>query len=88
MRGLSQTAIDEVEKLACGLLAEAIGKHGCNIPACDPDYCEAFGVLRGAIATQGRRLGQKIRVAPGHGDWTYSSVHVWLDVLKKRVLRA
>jgi hypothetical protein len=87
MRGLSKTAIEEVEKLALTLLAEAIKKHGHNVPVSDPDYCEAFGVLRGAIATQGKRLGEKIRVAPGHGEFTHASIHVWCRMLQNRVIR-
>ena len=86
MRGLSKTAISEVESLAICLIEEAVKKHGEKVPVNDPDFCEAFGVLRGAISTLGPRITNRIRVAPGSGDPTHDNVHAWYRELLGRVL--
>ena len=77
MKGLSKVAIETTEKLAIVLLESAVRKHGSNIPSNDPDFCEAFGVLRGAICTLGPRLSPSIRLAPGNGESTHVDIHAW-----------
>lgn len=86
MRGLSKDAINEVEFLATILLTSVIDKHGPNFPTNDPDYCEAFGVLRGAIATLGPRITNKIRISPGHGDHTHDDIHDWCRELINKIV--
>jgi len=86
MRGLSKTARNNVEQTAIVLLENAVTKHGRNIPTNDCDYCEAFGVLRGAICTLGPRLVSKIRVEPGHGEYTHESINHWLFELVDKII--
>jgi hypothetical protein len=87
MRGLPKAAIENIENLATALLESAVKKNGRNIPTSDPDWCQAFGVLRGAIASQGPRITGKIRIAPGDGDPTHESVHAWCRELTNRVTK-
>ena len=87
MKGLSKTAIETTETLATALLQSAVKKHGHNIPTNDPDYCEAFGVLRGAICTLGKRITARIRVAPGNGNPTHADIHAWYRELVNRIMR-
>lgn len=86
MRGISKSAIEQVESLAKCLIESAVKKHGDIIPTNDPDFCEAFGVLRGAMLANGQKPGLGIRVAPGNGDPTHGSVHAWYRELRDRVL--
>jgi hypothetical protein len=83
---MSKVAIETVERIAMCLIESAVKKHGGNVPTNDPDFCEAFGVLRGAICTQGPRITSKIRVAPGSGDPTHADIHAWYRELQNRVL--
>ncbi len=86
MRGISKSAIEQVEALAKCLIKDAVQKHGKFIPTNDPDFCEAFGVLRGAMLANGQKPGLGIRVAPGSGDPTHGSVHAWYREILDRVL--
>ena len=88
MRGLPKVAIEQVENLATCLIREAVKRNGVNIPANDPDYCEAFGVLRGAICTQGPRITSRIRVVPGRGEPTHEDIHAWYLELLNRVIES
>jgi hypothetical protein len=86
MRGLSKAARKEVEAIATCLIESGIRKHGPDLPTNDPDYAEAYGVLRGAIATQGKRITTAIRVEPGNGDPTHGSIHEWYRELLSRIV--
>ena len=86
MRGMSKEALEQVENLAMCLIQSAVKNHGGNVPTNDPDFCEAFGVLRGAICTRGPRNTPKIRVAPGSGEPTHADIHAWYRELQNRVL--
>ena len=86
MRGLNKTVRHNIEQTAIALLEKAVAKHGRNIPANDCDYCEAFGLLRGAICTLGPRLVSQIRVEPGHGEYTHESIHHWLFELVDQII--
>jgi hypothetical protein len=83
---MSETAITEVENLAIVLIQGAIKKYGKNIPSSDPDYCEVFGLLRGAVCTQGKRKGDAIRIAPGYGEPTHANIRAWYLELRDRAV--
>lgn len=64
------------ETLASILLESAVEKHGSvgAIPVSDPDYAEAYGVLRGTLVYARR---------PNSGH----EANVWIDEIKKRFVR-
>lgn len=88
MRGLPKRAVKAAEELAVALLKDALKEHGARIPVSNPDYAEAFGVLRGVLAYSGDATAfQPVRIAPGHGPATYESVSRWLGSLRDRAMR-
>jgi hypothetical protein len=88
MKPLSLKVRTETESLAKALLGHAKAKADKNgrIPVNDPDYAEAFGLLRGVLlATYGRPgIDTPIRLEAERGEATGTG-RDWLNRLKTEV---
>ena len=88
MKGLPRRAVKSAEDLAVALLKDAIKRNGKKIPVNDPDYAEAFGLLRGILAYRGNSSAfQHIRTDEGIGPKNYESVSHWIAALHDRAMR-